>query len=57
MTSGKCLGTIKDDSFDPQLYCIDFNKDATKLAVCGSEPTIKIYDEEKRCIDLKLGGE
>ena len=34
-----------------------YNKDATKLAVCGSEPTIKIYDEEKRCVDLRLGGE
>jgi WD40 repeat protein len=57
LTSGKCLGTIKDDSFDPQLYCIDYNQDATKIAVCGSEPVIKIYDEEKRCLDFKLGGE
>jgi WD40 repeat protein len=52
LTSGKCLGTIKDPAFDPQLYCIDYNQDATKLAVSGSDSIIKIYDEEKRTLDL-----
>lgn len=54
---GKCLSTIKHESFDPQLYCLDFNYDASKIAVSGSEPKIKIYDEEKRMLDVELTGE
>lgn len=55
MTSGKCLGTMKEDSSD--IYCIDYNPDATKLAVCGLNPIIRIYDEEKRVVDVRLGVE
>lgn len=57
LTSQKCLGTMKDEGQEPQLYCIDYNPDATKLAVCGSDPIIKIFDEEKRVVDLRLGVE
>lgn len=58
LLSGKCLGTMKDESsFDPQLYCTDYNMDASKLAVCGSEPVVKIFDEEKRVLDYRLGVE
>lgn len=43
LTSGKCLSTIKDDSkntIDKQLYCVDYNSDGSKIAVCGSEPIV-----------------
>ena len=36
---------------------MDYNKDGSKFVCCGSEPVIKIYDEEKRCVDIRLGGE
>lgn len=41
---------MKDDgpTIDKQLYCLDFNHDGTKLAVCGSEPVVRVYDEVKR---------
>ncbi|CAD8143240.1 unnamed protein product [Paramecium octaurelia] len=55
MTSGKCLGTMKEDNSD--IYCIDYNQDATKLAVCGLNPIIRIHDEEKRVVDVRLGVE
>ena len=48
---------MKHEAFDPQLYCLDFNYDASKIAVCGSEPKIRIYDEEKRVLDMELSGE
>lgn len=48
---------MKHECFDPQLYCLDFNYDASKIAVSGSEPTIRIYDEEKRVLDVELSGE
>ncbi|KAL4463228.1 hypothetical protein ABPG74_007229 [Tetrahymena malaccensis] len=57
LASGKLLSTIKHDSFDPQLFCLDYNLDTTKFSVCGSEPIIKVYDEETRKLDVKLGGE
>ena len=53
LLSGKCLGTLKDDG--SELYCLDYNADASKFAVCGQNPIIKIYDEEKRVLDFKLG--
>ena len=54
---GKCLSTMKNQSIDPQLYCLDFNYDSTKIAVSGSEPKIRIYDEEKRELAVELSGE
>jgi COMPASS component SWD3 len=39
LLSGKCLSTMKDESKnypDKQLYCVDYNSDGSKLAVCGS---------------------
>jgi len=56
MTSGKCLNTIKEPSADPQLYCINYNHDVTKFVAVGSEPTIKIYDEETKKLEYKLTG-
>ncbi|CAD8054846.1 unnamed protein product [Paramecium sonneborni] len=55
MTSGKCLGTMKEDNTD--IYCINYNQDATKLAVCGLNPIIRIHDEELRVVDVRLGVE
>lgn len=48
LASNKLLSTIKINSLDPQLFCIDYNVDATKFGVCGGEPIIRIYDEETR---------
>lgn len=42
------LSTIKEDAFDPSLFCLDYNCDATRFAVGGCDPIIKIYDEEKK---------
>ena len=36
---------------------MDYNNLATKFAVCGAEPIIKVYDEESRKKILNLGGE
>ncbi|EGR27317.1 WD repeat protein [Ichthyophthirius multifiliis] len=57
LASGKLLSLKKVDSFDPQLYCMDYNINATNFAVCGSEPIIRVYDEETREQILKLGGD
>ena len=46
---------MKEDNSD--IYCIDYNQDATKLAVCGLNPIIRIHDEEKRVVDIRLGVE
>ena len=56
LNSGKCLSTMKDDSpvIDKQLYCLDFNRDGTKLVACGSEPVVRVYDEIKRKKLLEL---
>eukprot|EP01016_Furgasonia_blochmanni_P055182 TRINITY_DN9194_c0_g1_i11.p1 TRINITY_DN9194_c0_g1~~TRINITY_DN9194_c0_g1_i11.p1 ORF type:complete len:260 (-),score=39.48 TRINITY_DN9194_c0_g1_i11:61-840(-) len=54
---GKCLDTIKEPGLDPQLYCMDFNQDATKFAVVGSEPILKIYDEQSKRMEYKMTGE
>jgi len=57
MNTGKCLSTVKEDILNPQLYCIDYNNDASKFVVVGSDPALKIYDEETRKLELKLTGE
>jgi hypothetical protein len=45
MTSGKCLSLIETPkTLDPQLYCLDYNQDASNFAVCGSEPCVSLFD-------------
>ncbi len=34
------MDTIKLSGMDPQLYCMDFNSEATKFVVSGSDPVV-----------------
>ena len=48
---------MKSDASDPQLYTLDINPEVSKIATAGSDPVIKIYDEEKRVLDIDLNGD
>jgi COMPASS component SWD3 len=53
-TSGRLLHTIHEE--DNQLFGADYKPDGTMFAVCGNEPTIKVYDEMTRKLVVNLAG-
>lgn len=52
-TSGKCLHSRQDDD-ENHLYCMDFNKDGTLLAVAGRDQHIHIFDETTKTLAFKM---
>ncbi len=50
----KLLGTIKPEKKGSDLLCLDYSRDATKLAVAGKRRSIRIYDDETRALGWKL---
>eukprot|EP01017_Pseudomicrothorax_dubius_P028162 TRINITY_DN3327_c0_g1_i1.p1 TRINITY_DN3327_c0_g1~~TRINITY_DN3327_c0_g1_i1.p1 ORF type:complete len:383 (-),score=65.79 TRINITY_DN3327_c0_g1_i1:132-1280(-) len=56
--SDKCLSTVTEEGItDSQLFGLDYNCDATKFAAVGGHPTLRIYDEYTRTLDMSLTGE
>lgn len=58
LNSGKCLDTIQVDvnNDNRQLNCLDFNHDASKFIVCGGDPALRLYDEQKKkCVSVLDG--
>lgn len=52
------MNTIKENEpGDPQLNNLDMNYDNTKFAVVGASQVVRVYDAEKKCLDLNLDGE
>ena len=52
-TSGKCLHSRQDDK-ENHLYCMDFNRDGTLLAVGGRDCHIHVYDETTKSLAFKM---
>jgi hypothetical protein len=52
--SGKLIGMIKPDKPGSDLLCIDYSKDAVRLAAAGKRRSIRIYDDEKKSLAVKL---
>lgn len=50
----KLLGTIKPEKKGSDLLCLDYSRDATKLAVAGKRRSIRVYDDETRALGWKL---
>ena len=44
LNTGKCIHSIKEDN-DNNLFCLDFQADATHFAVAGSDSFVYVYDE------------
>lgn len=52
--TNKLQQTIKPDKKSSDLLCLDYARDATKLAVAGRRRSIKLIDDEKRVVCAKL---
>lgn len=52
-TSGKCLHQRLEDT-ENHIYCMDFNKDGTLLAVAGRDTSVKIYDETTKSLAFRM---
>lgn len=52
--TNKLLATIKPEKKFSDILCLDYSKDSSKLAVAGRRKSIKIYDDEKRMMIMKL---
>jgi len=52
--NGKLVGTIKPEKKFSDLLCLDYTKDATRLAAAGRRKAVKIFDEDKRTLLTKL---
>jgi len=52
-TSGKCLHTYQGDP-GSQLYCVDYNKFGTMLALGGKDHSIKIFDETTKSLAITM---
>ena len=50
----KLLGTIKPEKKGSDLLCLDYSRDAMKLAVAGKRRSIRVYDDETRMLGWKL---
>jgi COMPASS component SWD3 len=57
-TSSKCIFSHKDHN-ESDLYCLDFNHDASLLACAGKDTFVKIYDETTKSLltEMKSGGQ
>ena len=52
--TGKLVTVIKPEKPASDILCLDYTRDATKLAAAGKRRTIKIYDDEKHTLIGKL---
>ena len=52
--TGKLLAAIKPEKRYSDLLCLDYSKDATRLAAAGRRKAIKIFDDEKHTLITKL---
>lgn len=50
----KLVHTIKPEKKFSDLLCLDYSKDATRIAAAGRRRAIKIIDDEKRVVCAKL---
>ena len=54
VTSGKCLHTSSEEG--NQVYCVDYNTDASKFATAGKDYKIRLYDEATKSHVSTLSG-
>lgn len=52
--SGKLVGSIKPEKKFSDLLCLDYTRDASRLAAAGRRKAVKIFDEDKRTLLTKL---
>jgi len=52
--TGKLTRVVKSEKKGSDLLCLDYSKDATRLAAAGKRRSIKIYDDEKYMLSMKL---
>ncbi len=52
--SGKLVASIKAEKKGSDLFCLDYSRDWTRLAAAGKRRSIRIYDDEKRSLAIKL---
>jgi len=52
--NGKLVGSIKPEKKFSDLLCLDYTKDATRLAAAGRRKAVKIFDDDKRMLIAKL---
>jgi hypothetical protein len=52
--ANKLVASIKPEKKFSDLLCLDYSKDATKLAAAGRRRAIKLIDDEKRMVCAKL---
>lgn len=52
--ANKLVGSIKPEKPSSDLLCLDYAKDASKLAAAGRRRAIKIIDEEKKVVLTRL---
>ncbi len=52
--TGKLVSSIKPEKKFSDLLCLDYSKDAVHLAAAGRRKAIKIFDDEKRTLAVKL---
>ena len=52
--TGKLLASIKPEKKYSDLLCLDYSKDATRLAAAGRRKAIKLFDDEKHVLYAKL---
>lgn len=53
-STGKLVASIKPEKAFSDLLCLDYSKDATKLAAAGRRKAIKIFDDEKQKLVSRL---
>lgn len=54
---GKCLSSVREDIKECHIASLEYNNTATKFCTVGTDPALKIYDEETRKLEQKLTAE
>ena len=52
--NGKLAASIKPDKPDSDILCLDYTRDAARLAAAGKRRSIRLYDDERRTLLGKL---
>lgn len=55
-TTGRIIHEIHGQEAVPanSLYMVEFNRDGSKLATCGLDKTVRLYDEHTKALIIKL---
>jgi COMPASS component SWD3 len=52
--NGKLVASVKPPKRDSDILCLDYTRDATRVAASGKRRAIRLYDDEKRALVCKL---